>query len=305
MLSISEYLHHPEGLASSLVLRYGKWLPDIAYLKLLFRYRMGKKLDLKHPQTYSEKLQWLKLYDRNPLYTTLVDKHEVKTYVAEHAGSQYVIPELGLWDTPAEIDWDSLPQSFVLKTTHGGGNIGVVVCKNKDDFDRVSAIKKLGASMQQNLYRDSREWPYKNIRKRVFAEAYMEDAATKELRDYKFFCFDGEVKFLFVGSERQKKGEDVKFDFFDKDYNHLILRQGHPNAKVLPEKPSCFEEMKDVATALSKGLPHVRVDLYEADGHVYFGELTFYHFGGMVRFEPEEWDYKFGSWLKLPEIIRD
>lgn len=274
---------------------------DKRYLKMVFKYRMGYKLDLQNPKTFSEKLQWLKLYDRKPLYTKLVDKHEVKAYVAERVGAKYVIPELGLWNTVEEIDWEKLPNSFVLKTTHGGGNSGVVVCKDKEKLDKEATKRKLNESMKQDLYKDSREWPYKNVPKRILAEEYVEDAATQELRDYKFFCFDGKVNFLFVGSERQKRGEDVKFDFFDKDYNHLVLRQGHPNSKVLPAKPSCFEEMKDVAAKLSKGIPHVRVDLYEANGQVLFGELTFYHFGGFVPFEPAKWDEEFGNMIILPQ----
>ncbi len=298
--AINSLVHDRRAFMALLVENLSPLFGDEQYLKLIFKYHMGHKLDLQHPKTFSEKLQWLKLYDRNPLYTKLVDKHEVKAYVTERVGAEYVIPEIGLWNSAEEIGWSKLPQRFVLKTTHGGGNSGVIVCKDKDKLDKELTIEKLNKSMKQDLYKDSREWPYKNIPKRILAEEYMEDAATQELRDYKFFCFDGEVKFLFVGSERQKPGEDVKFDFFDKDYNHLVLRQGHPNSKVLPERPSCFEEMKEVAGQLSKGIPHVRVDLYEANGHVYFGEMTFYHFGGIVPFEPAKWDEEFGEMIKLP-----
>lgn len=298
--AFNKLVHDRRAFMALLVENFSPLFGDEQYLKLLFKYHMGHKLDLTDPKTYSEKLQWLKLYDRNPLYTRLVDKHEVKSYVTERVGAQYVIPELGVWDSVEDIEWDILPQSFVLKTTHGGGNSGVVVCKDKNKLDKELTMKKLYRSMRQDLYKDSREWPYKNIPKRILAEEYVEDAATQELRDYKFFCFDGDVKFLFVGSERQKPGEDVKFDFFDKDYNHLVLRQGHPNSKVLPEKPSCFEEMKEIASKLSQGIPHVRVDLYEANGHVYFGEMTFYHFGGIVPFEPTKWDEEFGAMIKLP-----
>lgn len=296
----NKLVHDRKAFMALLVENLSPLFGDEHYLKLIFKYHMGHRLDLQNPKTYSEKLQWLKLYDRNPLYTKLVDKHEVKAYVTEHVGADYVIPEIGLWNSVEEIEWNKLPQKFVLKTTHGGGNTGVIVCKDKDNLDIELTRERLNRSMKQDLYKDSREWPYKNIPKRVLAEEYMEDYATQELRDYKFFCFDGEVKFLFVGSERQKPGEDVKFDFFDQDYNHLILRQGHPNSKVLPEKPSCFEEMKEVAGKLSKGIPHVRVDLYEANGHVYFGEMTFYHFGGIVPFEPAKWDEEFGKMLKIP-----
>lgn len=284
-----------------LIERFSFLFNDEKYLKLLFKYRMGYPLNLVNPQTYSEKLNWLKLYDRNPLYTKLVDKYEVKGYVRELAGEQYVIKTLGVWDKPEDVKWDDLPNCFVLKTTHGGGNSGVIVCKNKATASRDNVVRRLQKSMSQDLYKDSREWPYKNVPKRIIAEEYIEDAATQELRDYKFFCFDGNVEFLFIGSERQKLGGDVKFDFFDKDFNHLIIKQGHPNSRTLPDKPSRFEEMKELAAKLSKGIPHVRVDLYEANGKVYFGEMTFYHFGGVVPFEPQDWDYKFGEFIHLPK----
>lgn len=286
---------------AALIERFNFLFGDEQYLRLFFKYRMGYPLKLDNPQTYSEKLNWLKLYDRNPFYTKLVDKYEVKNYVAEKAGVQYVIKTLGIWDKPEDIDWKTLPKQFVLKTTHGGGNSGVVVCKDKEKLDKDMTVSRLKVAMKQNLYKDSREWPYKNVPKRVIAEEYLEDEATKELRDYKFFCFDGKVEFLFIGSERQKPGEDVKFDFFDKDFKHLMLKQGHPNSKVLPDKPSRFEEMKVVAAKLSEGIPHVRVDLYEANGNVYFGEMTFYHFGGVVPFEPKDWDLKFGKMIALPQ----
>lgn len=293
-------VHNRQAFIASLVENCSFLFNEEQYLKLRFKYRMGYKLDLNNPKTYSEKLQWLKLHDKNPIYTNLVDKHAAKAYVSEHVGSRYVIPELGLWNSPEEINWETLPQSFVLKTTHGGGNSGVIVCKDKKELDIQRTIKRLKNALKQDLYKDSREWPYKNVPKRILAEEYVEDKETKELRDYKFFCFDGQVNFLFVGSERQKPGEDVKFDFFDKDYNHLIIRQGHPNSKVLPSKPSCFDEMKSIASNLSKGIPHVRIDLYEANGKVYFGEMTFYHFGGFVPFEPASWDKIFGEMIKLP-----
>ena len=268
------------------------------YLKLVFIQRMGKKANLRNPRTFSEKLQWLKLYDRNPEYTTMVDKYEAKEYVAEKLGDEYIIPTLGVWNKFENIDFDSLPEQFVLKCTHDSG--GIVICKNRDDFDMESARKKINKSLKTEYYWTTREWPYKKVRPRIIAEQYMEDAKTEELRDYKFFCFNGEVKALFVATERQKKGEEVKFDFFDADFNHLDIRQGHPNASVLPEKPETFEKMKELAAVLSKGIPQIRVDFYEVNGKIYFGELTFSHFAGMVPFEPEEWDRTFGDWIKLP-----
>lgn len=274
---------------------------DRTYLCLLFKYRMGYKLNLKNPTTFSEKLNWLKIYDHNPLYTKLVDKQEVKQYIIDKVGAKYIIPSLGIWNNPESIDFDSLPDQFVLKTTHGGGNVGVLICRDKSKFNVNEAIANLKKAMKQNLYKDSREWPYKNVTKKIIAEPYIEDKVTGELRDYKFFCFDGRVNALFVATERQNR-EEPFFNFFDENYNPLPIKQGHPVSTIIPDKPKLFEEMKKIASELSKGLPHVRVDLYEANGNVLFGELTFYHFGGTVPFEPQEWDVTFGKWLELPNL---
>lgn len=273
-------------------------IPDKAFLKMQYKSIFGKKLDLKNPKTFNEKLQWLKLYDRNPEYCRLVDKCDVKDYIAETIGEQYVIPTLGVWDRFEDIDFDSLPNQFVLKCTHDSGS--TVICRDKACFDVEVARRKLSRRLGKNLFWHGREWPYKNIKPRILAEAYMEDAKTLELRDYKFFCFDGEVKALFIATDRQKEDEEVKFDFFAPDFNWLPFKQGHPNASVKPERPEHFEEMKMLATKLSSGMPHVRVDFYEANGKVYFGEMTFFHFCGLVPFEPRDWDLKLGEYIKLP-----
>lgn len=277
-------------------------LPDKPYLSLKYFNVFGRFPNWKSPQTYSEKLQWLKLYDRNPEYTMMVDKYAVKKYVADIIGNDYVIPTLGVWGKPEEIDWNVLPNQFVLKTTHGGGNEGVVICRNKTTFDKQAAIDKLNASFRTDLYKVWREWPYKNVPKRVLAEKYIEpNPETNDLSDYKFFCFDGKVKGLFVATERQNPNEEVKFDFFDDNYNHLPLRQGHDHAKVTPPKPKNFELMKRISEQLSKGFPHVRIDLYDLGDKVLFGEITFFHFSGLVKFEPEEWDKILGDYLILPK----
>ncbi len=274
---------------------------EVLQLKVVYRYKMGKKLNLKNPKTFSEKLQWLKLYDRKPEYTNMVDKYAVKKYVADIIGEEYVIPTLGVWNRPEDIEWDKLPNQFVLKTTHGGGNMGVVICKDKSCFNKQQAVETLNASLKIDLYKIWREWPYKNVPRRVIAEKYIEaQPDIKDLRDYKFFCFDGEVKALFVATGRQNPNEEVKFDFFDADFNHLPFKQGHENAREIPAKPENFELMKRAAERLSKGKPHVRVDLYDLGSKVLFGELTFFHFSGMVPFKPEEWDNRFGDMLTLP-----
>lgn len=275
-------------------------LNDKCYLKCLYLIHMGKVLDLRNPVTYNEKLNWLKLYDRKLSYTQLVDKYHVKDYVASVVGKEYLIPTIGVWDDPKDIDWGVLPHQFVLKTTHGGGNTGVIICKDKSKINKEDIVRKLKKSLKQNLYLYSREWVYKGVTPRIIAEPYLEDLKTEELRDYKFFCFNGEVKMLFVASARQKRSEPY-FDFFDSDYNPLPIIQGHPNSDVQPEKPQRFEEMKAIAAKLSKEMPTLRVDLYEVNGKVYFGELTFYHFGGVVPFVPEKWDYILGDYINLPE----
>ena len=276
-----------------------KFIDPEKYIKTLFYQRTGYPLNLDNPRTYNEKLQWLKLYWHNPILTTLVDKYAVKDFVKERIGEQYVIPTIGVWERASDIDWDKLPNQFVLKCTHDSG--GLVICKDKSQLDKLRAVKKLTKSMANNYYYFGYEWPYKNVVPRIIAEPYLEDPETKELRDYKFFCFNGVVKALFIATDRNKEGVDVKFDFFDEEFNHLPFKQGHENASILPAKPHCFEEMKVLATTLSKGFPHVRVDFYEVDGHVYFGEMTFFHHGGWTKFDPEKWDEVFGSWLTLPE----
>lgn len=281
------------------------WLSPLLRLcsdKMYFRIkwfarRMPYKLNLKNPQTFNEKIQWIKLYDRNPLYTTLVDKYRVKQYVTDRIGADHVIPLLGAWDRVEDIEWDKLPNQFVLKVNHDCG--GQVICKDKTKLDKENAIVKLNKAFARNYYYEGREWPYKNVEPKVFAEEYMEDEFG-ELRDYKYFCFDGEVKAMFIATDRTKDTETC-FDFYDADFNHLPFTQGHPNAKVQPQKPKGFEEMKQLAAQLSKGIPEVRVDFYDVNGHIYFGEFTFFHFGGMVKFNPVEWDYKFGSWINLPD----
>ena len=274
-------------------------LPDIVYLKLCYYAKLGKKLHLNEPVTYNEKIQWLKLYDRQPYYVRMVDKYEAKGYIAELIGDQYVIPSIGVWDNFDDIEFDKLPERFVLKCTHDSG--GVVICKDKRYFDMEAAKTKINASIKRNYFYSGREWPYKYIKPRVIAEEYLEDAKYGELRDYKFFAFDGIPRLMFVASERQSKDE-TKFDFFDMDFHFVDMRNGHPNAEKRPECPQYFELMKELTKKLSKGLPHVRVDFYEVNGRVYVGELTLYHWSGMTPFDPPEWDNRMGSWIRLPSV---
>ena len=275
-------------------------LSDEAYLRKAFKIHMGYDLDLENVKTYNEKLQWLKLNDRKPEYTRMVDKYEAKKHVASIIGEEYIIPTLGVWDKFEDIDFKELPNRFVLKCTHDSG--GLVICRDKNSLDIDKAKKKIERCLRQNYYLKWREWPYKNVKPRIIAEAYMEDDATNELRDYKFFTFGGVAKMLFVATDRAKKTTPTKFDFFDMNYVHLPIKNGHPNADIFPEKPKNFELMKALSEKLSQNIPQLRVDFYEVNGQVYFGELTFSHWGGIVPFEPKEWDDLLGSWIDLPQI---
>ena len=271
------------------------WMPDEAFLKRKFRLNMGYELDLENPKTFNEKLQWLKLHDRKPLYTKLVDKYEVRKYIAEKIGEEYLIPLVGgPWNSPDEIDFTALPDQFVLKCTHDSG--GVIICKDKSAFDIPAAKAVLNKHLKRNFYWANREWPYKDVPPRIIAEKYMEDE-TGELRDFKVFCFNGTPRMMYISRDA---AVDTTTDFFDMDFNHLPIRMKDPNSAILPAKPEGFEEMRRIASVLSEGIPHVRTDFYCVNGKIYFGELTFYHNGGFTGIKPEEWNYKVGDWLKLP-----
>lgn len=275
-----------------------RFLPDGMYIQIYYFAHFKHFANLRNPQTYNEKLNWLKLHDRNPLYTKLVDKFQVKEYVTPIIGQEHIIPTLGVWDCFGDIDFDKLPDQFVLKCTHDSE--GLVIVKDKSTMDRVAAKEKIEAALKQNFYYIGREWPYKDVKPRIIAEEYMEDRVDGELRDYKFFCFNGEPKAMFIASDRAS--DHVKFDYFDLDFKHLDIKQKYPHADKPLRKPETFDKMVELSRTLSKGFPHVRVDFYEVEGHLYFGELTFYHFSGFMPFEPDKWDYIFGKWLKLPEV---
>ena len=282
-------------------LGFYNWIPDDIYLKKEFKVRMGKELNLNNPQTFNEKIQWLKLYDHHPEYTMMVDKYAAKQYVASKIGDEYIIPTLGVWTKFDDIDFDKLPNKFVLKCTHDSG--GLVICKDKSTLDIAAAKRKIEHCLKRKYYYIHREWPYKNVPPRIIAEKYMTDnvntSTNETLKDYKFYCFDGKVRFLMINSDRNFK-TSTKADYFDCDFNWLDFTWGYEHANVRPVKPDCFDEMIAISEKLSKGLPHVRVDLYECNGQIYFGELTFYDGSGFDKIEPIEWDYKIGKMLKLP-----
>jgi hypothetical protein len=296
---VKKALTNPRLLGVYLLSKFAVLFPGKLYLKLLFRLRMGYWMDFDNPQTFNEKLQWLKLYNRRPEYTQMVDKYAVKEYVASIIGEEHIIPTLGVWDSVDDIDFDKLPNQFVLKCTHDSG--GIVICTDKSQLDVEKAKAKLRAGLKKNYSPQSREWPYKDVPRRIIAEQYMVDESGYELKDYKFFCFDGVPKALFIASDRGNPTEETKFDFFDTEFNHLPFTNGHPNSTKPILKPKGFEEMKKLAGELSQNLPHARIDFYDINGQIYFGEITFFHWGGVVPFEPVEWDYSFGAWIKIPK----
>ena len=301
--AINYLMHNRMQFMDSFIKNLGFMIPDKLYLSLRYRCIMGSWINWKNPQTFTEKLQWLKLYNRKPEYTKMVDKYAVKEYVAKKIGEEYIIPTLGVWDKPEDIDWASLPNKFVLKTTHGGGGGGVVICKDKATFDKTTAIAKLKESMASDIYSGLREWPYKDVPKRIIAEKFMApekspDSVLKssELLDFKFFCFNGEPKFLYVSDTPSHSLTFLNTDWTLTDFGRDDY---HPLNKI-PEKPENLEEMLTIASKLSAGIPHVRVDLYNIDKHIFFGELTLFTGSGFIPFNPKEFDGKLGDLLTLP-----
>lgn len=280
-----------------------RWISDKAYLIIQYRCLCRKRLNLKNPQSFNEKLQWLKIYDHNPEYSKMVDKYEAKKYVASIIGEEYIIPTLGVWNTVDEIDWDSLPEQFVLKCTHDSG--GLVVCRDKSKLDKEMALKKIRKSLKTSFYYSSREWPYKNVKPRIIAEKYMEDRKSdfKEgLIDYKFFCFDGEPKYCQVIRGRFS---NETIDFYDLEWNHLPfigLDESAKNGTIDAVKPVGLENMIEICKKLSSGIPFSRVDLYEINAVEYFGEITLYPHGGMGAIRPEEWSNRLGELIDIKGI---
>lgn len=278
-----------------------RFLEDETYLKLMYYCVFGKKLNLTNPQTFNEKIQWLKLHDRNPLYTKLVDKYEVKKYVASIIGKEYIIPTFGIWDTFDEIEFNTLPNKFVLKCTHDSG--GLVICKDKLKLDYQAAKRKIEHSLKKNYYWVGREWPYKDVKPRIIAEQYMEDSNKSELTDYKMMCFGGKVKMTFTCTNRFSSA-GLKVTFYDTDWHMMPFRRYYPKENIPIAKPNSYKEMIKIAETLSSKIPFVRVDFYEVKGKLYFGELTFYPGTGMEPFSPSRWDKKVGDWIHLPDNMR-
>ena len=293
------YILNPQNLIIALAGHgYLPFITDEKYLKMLWNEKFQNSLDLNNPRTFNEKLQWLKLYNRRPEYTTMVDKYAVKKYVANIIGEQYIIPTLGVWDKFEDIDFASLPNQFVLKCTHDSG--GLVICRDKKQFDFIGAKNKINKSLKRNYYLHGREWPYKNVKPRIIAEQYMEDCPdSKELTDYKLMCFNGKVKCSFICSSRYAK-DGLKVTFYDTDWEKMPFERHYPAEVVAHPKPKAYDEMLQLAEKLSANIPFVRVDFYEIKDRPYFGEVTFFPGNGMEEFIPKEWDETLGSWIELP-----
>ena len=272
-------------------------MDDEKFLKKKFKIIMGKNLDLDNPKTMNEKLQWLKLNDRKNIYTTMVDKYKVRDYIKEQIGEEYLIPLIGVYDSPDDINFEKLPDKFVLKCNHNSG-LGMCICKDKSKLDIKRVKRELKKGLKQDYFLTGREWPYKNVDRKIICEKYMEDSEYKELRDYKFYCFNGMVKFFMINSDRFSS-DDTKGDYFDREFNWLDFTWGFNHAKIKPKIPENVNKMIEISDKLSKGTNFLRVDLYNIDGKIYFGELTFYDGSGFDKIEPLDWEYKIGNMLNF------
>lgn len=275
------------------------FLPDKMYLQLFYFATTRKFINFKNPKGFCEKIQWLKVNDRRPEYSQLVDKLAVRDHIAEVLGEEYLFPLLGKWESFQDIDFDSLPEQFVIKCNHDSGSTKVIKNKSLLTDEEINEMKEFySARLKQDFYYAGREYPYKGIKPYIIAEQLMidETAPEKSIEDYKFFCFNGEPKVMFIATDR---ATDCKFDFFDMNFNHLDLVNIHPNTDKPIPKPEKFDEMKELAAKLSQGMRHVRIDLYELNGKIYFGEYTFFHGGGFQLCHPEKWERQLGDWIDI------
>lgn len=278
-----------------------RFIPDKAYLKLCYFLKLHKRLNLKNPQTFNEKLQWLKLYNRKPEYTTMVDKYRVRDYIKEKIGEEYLIPLVGgPWESAEEIDFDALPDQFVLKCNHDSGS--VVICRDKKTFDIEAARKKLDDCVKHNFWYLGRERPYKNVKPCIIAEKYMVDESESELKDYKVFNFDGKPEMIQVDFGRFK---NHKRNLYDTDWQYIKAAAEYPtDPEIKIDRPRQLAQMLRLAGILSKEIPFLRTDFYSIEDKLYFGELTFFHGSGFEKFEPERYEYELGEKLKIKTDVR-
>ena len=298
MQKIKKYISNPKLILFWIIVAFPKLIKsDRKFLELKYYVNFEKWPNLDNPKTYSEKIQWLKLYNRRPEYVQMVDKVEAKKYVSSILGDKYIIPTIAIYNRADDINFDELPNQFVLKCTHDSG--GIVICKDKNKLDKKVAIEKLKKGLERNFFLETREWPYKNVKPRIIVEEYIDPGPqTNDLPDYKFFCFNGEPKFCQVISGRRTK---MCIDFFDINWKHQPFHEprNFSFAEVEPKRPNHFEEMMKLAAVLSKGMPFSRIDFYDVNDKVYFGEITFYPTSGIGGFDPVEWDEIFGSYINL------
>lgn len=299
MNRIRKFLKNPYKVFYKLnYLKLSRLLPDKLFLKLIFRAKVGYKLNLENPVTFNEKLQWLKLNNRDTLYSKLADKFEVREYIKEKIGEEHLIPLIGVWDKFDDIDFSQLPNQFVIKCTHDSGS--VCICKDKESFDIKSAKKVINKALKQNFYYRGREWAYKNIKPRIVVEEYISDLSEIGVCDYKVFCFNGKPEAILLCKDRFSE-DGLTIDFYDCAWNHMNFSRPvyYPHSKVQNKKPQMFDELLNLSTKLSKGIPFVRTDFYITRDEILFGELTFYPGDGFEAFDPELWDKKWGDLLKL------
>lgn len=276
-----------------ITVKLAKMYDDETYLKIRYKIRFGRELDLNNPQTFNEKLNWLKLYDRNPIYTLMADKYWVKQYVAKNIGSQYVVPCYGHWKSYKEIDFSKLPERCFLKSNQDSGG-GVLFDKRKSDLQAIK-IRFSKKRLLRNWFWPLREWGYKHIEPCILAEEYLDEGTGHELHDYKFWCFNGKPTYMYITN----KGAIIKENFYDMDFKPVQIDHGFERAIPEYEKPFNFEKMKELAAQLSKGIPFVRIDFFNVKEKLYFGEFTFYDWGGFRPFVSLEMDRKLGKLIEL------
>lgn len=289
----------PKIIGIILLGKFSILFPDKQYLQMMYWLHLGRKLNLKNPKTFNEKLQWLKLYNHKPEYTIMVDKVKAKEYVAKLIGEEHIIPTLGVWDDPDDIDFDALPDQFVLKCNHNSGT-GMCICRDKSKLDIEKVKAELRKGLKENYYMRWREWPYKNVPRKILAEKFMVDESGTELKDYKIFCFNGEPRYCQVISDRNT---DEKIDFYDMHWKRLVglvgLNDKVHNSEYAIPCPESFEDMKQMASLLAKSIPFSRIDFYEINHQAYFGEITFFPATGFGNFNPREWNVKMGDMITL------
>ncbi len=302
MSKIKVFLDHPEYFITSPAARgYLSWIPDKIYLKLLYRVKMGEKCHLENPVTYNEKMQWLKLHDRRPEYAVMVDKYEVRHYIAEKLGEEYLIPCYGVFDDWEEIPFDKLPNAFVVKCTHDSGS--VEICTDKAMWDRTGAESRIRAALKRNYYLTYREWPYKGVKPRIIVEKYMVDETGEDLRDYKILCFNGKAGMIEVHQNRFTEGKEHTQTFYSREWEKLeITQEGCESVRIPEEKPAALAQMIRLSEVIAENMIHVRVDWYLTEGRIYFGEITFYDGSGLERFTRKEYDKMLGERIDLSGV---